>query len=235
MFAGNLKRRGFAAVNLKQFETVNAPDYIGHVYPTIVPKVDKQYVLRMLIKETHGEFKVPAELKWVNPIVSAAYNNQMRLGIKQPYCYLTVRHGIVESVTDDEWHVDGFSTNITHLPEQSYAWANLHPTEFVLKVTHIPTGFDPMKHNLQYLLQDSITTEELAYSFGVGAIMGFDPYVIHRRPNVASGTRRTFVRVSFTPILIADDCNTPNPLLPTQLFNREGVKDFRNKLIRYTN
>jgi hypothetical protein len=40
------------------------------------------------------------------------------------------------------------------------------------------------------------------------------------------------VRLSYTPIEIADSNNTPNPLLPTN-YTRDGVKDFRDTLVRY--
>lgn len=44
------------------------------------------------------------------------------------------------------------------------------------------------------------------------------------------------VRISFTPIEIQDKNNTPNPLMEGKdIYNRDGVKEFRNQLICFSN
>lgn len=223
--------RAFKAINLKQFSKRNVFDRVDKV--DIVCSLHRQYILRMCVKRLFDSYKIPKELKWLYPMLLRAESHQNWLGIHQPYCYITVRHGIVESETDDEWHVDGFSTNITHLPEQNYIWSNIFPTEYVIKPLNIPSDFSSRKHNIQWFIQDSMSTIDKVQTFEEETIYCLDPYIIHRRPKVPEGVRRTFVRISYTPIEIADDNNTPNPLLSIGKYNREGVKDFRNNLIRY--
>lgn len=156
------------------------------------------------------------------------------LKIIQPYCYVTVRSGLVESVTDDDWHTDGFSMNITHLPEQNYCWSNVYPTEFVEKGIVFPKDFSPFAHNIhQYIGDALIANPEPITVANPNTIYCFDPYVIHRRPQIPEGIQRTFVRVSYTPIEIIDGANTENPLLPRPKCERNAVKEFRDKLARY--
>jgi len=59
-----------------------------------------------------------------------------------------------------------------------------------------------------------------------------DPYMLHRRPPQTEGMVRTFVRISYVPILINDVNNTPNPLLPIEC-DADGVAN-RNRLIAYS-
>jgi len=145
-----------------------------------------------------------------------------------------VRSGLVESVSDDEWHTDGFSVNITHLPEQNYCWSNVYPTEFVKKSIEFPKDFSPFEHNIHEYIQDFLSLNPTAITIpDCNSVYCFDPYVIHRRPQIPQGIKRAFIRVSFTPIEIVDDNNTENPLLSVLKYGRDAVKSFRNGLKRY--
>lgn len=146
-----------------------------------------------------------------------------------PFVYVTVRHGEVTSTTDDEWHVDGFSMRKEHVPEQNYIFTDVFPTEYVDQSFPVPEDFDPMQHNLHWFLQDQVKTKNIKELPSKQWCL-IDPYVVHRRPKVCSGTQRTFIRVSFVPIEIESDLNTPNPLL---LCRRYEGSDIRNRLIRY--
>jgi hypothetical protein len=229
----SIKTRALHAINLQQFNAENSPELVD-VIPLAVPD-ERQYVLRMLIRKPFQDFKVPSELGWLMPLIWAANEYQKNVvQVIHPYCYLTVRSGLVESVTDDEWHTDGFSMGITHLPEQNYGWSNIHPTEFVNKAIKLPSDFSPFKHNLHQYIQDTLVKEPVPINVGYSnTLYCFDPYVIHRRPQVPAGVKRAFVRISFTPIEICDDGNTQNPLLPVMPYNRDAVKEYRNKLERY--
>jgi len=185
----------------------------------------------MLIKKPFTEFLIPDNLKWCEPAINYANAYQKINGIKQPFCYLTVRSGIVDSSKDDEWHADGFSMNITHIPEQNYIWADCFPTEVVYDKFKIPNDFNPFKHNIHLFFQDSIGEDSKIKVLKPNTLYCLDPYVVHRRPPISQGTQRTFVRVSFTPIEIDDKNNTINPLLPT-FYSRDGV-GYRNTLSRY--
>lgn len=192
---------------------------------------DSQYVLRMLIQSpTSDGLQIPPELQWLDDAIKIAADNQRRLYKNHPYVYVTVRSGVVQSTTDDEWHVDGFSLRVPHEPEQNYVWADCWPTEHLNQQFAIPVDFDPLRHNLHYYFQDhadETKVEELACEY----LHLIDPYIVHRRPRFLDGVRRTFFRISFVPIEIEDDGNTPNPLLPTRTYNRT---DIRRTLTRYT-
>jgi hypothetical protein len=226
----SIKERALKAINLEQFNQFNEPEILGEL--DLTPPSERQYVLRCLIKRPFSEIKLPHSLSWCEPMVNACFKKQQEMGITQPFCYITVRHGIVTTKTDDEWHVDGFSMTITHLPEQNYSWCSEDGTEFINKAIEIPKDFNPLLYNIHSFIQDSITPEDKIKSFKPKTIYCFDPYVIHRRPITASGKLRTFVRLSFTPIEINDINNTFNHSLVTN-YTRDGKKDFRNKLVRY--
>lgn len=228
----NLKKRAFKALNVKQYKKTNKPDYLGQFEHIKFPQ-ERQYILRCLIKEPFGEFEIPKELKWLLPIVDASNKHQEEeIGIKQPFCYITVRHGIVSSTTDDEWHVDGFSLNITHLPEQNYNFVTHSPTEYIEGALEMPDDFDGLKHNIQMYFQDNMTNKLKVKKVKPYGLYCLDPYIIHRRPPVVEDKIRTFVRISYTPIEIIDCNNTDNPMLPRD-HKRDGVSDYRDNLTRY--
>lgn len=229
----SIKERGLRAVNLEQFSKPNSHEFVGGIHLT--PPNKKQYILRMLVRTAFQDFQIPAELDWLRPLISVCENYQTNvLGIIQPFCYVTVRSGLVESVTDDEWHTDGFSLNVTHLPEQNYCWSDVYPTEFVRKAIPFPKDFSARKHNVHQYIQDALQAEPAPIEVAKpNSVYCFDPYVIHRRPQVPEGIQRTFVRVSFIPIEIVDCNNTPNPRLPRPVSDRDAVKTIRNQLQRY--
>lgn len=175
-----------------------------------------------------GEYVIPKELEWVRPLIELCDSNQKLIGIRQPFVYITIRSGLVESVTDDLWHVDGFSQNITHLPEQNYIWSNNYPTEYVTKLFDFPIDFNGLKHNIHLFFQDNIDDKDILL-MNKNTIYCLDPYVIHRRSPISNNKNRCFIRLSYTPIEIEDINNTINPLLFTN-YKRDGVKDIRNKL-----
>ena len=112
-----LKDRAFQVLNLKQYSEVNGVDDCGDLELDL-PK-ERQYILRMLIKRMFGEYQLPKEVEWVRPLLEITDKNQKEME-SDNLVYLTIRNGIVNTQTDDEWHVDGFSQTITHLPEQNY-------------------------------------------------------------------------------------------------------------------
>ncbi len=222
--------RNLKALNVNQYSKENKPLFVGEL-DLILPE-ERQYVLRCLIKRPFEELALPKELEWTKPLIDLAVNNQKKLGISQPFCYLTIRHGIVDTVTDDEWHVDGFSMGITHLPEQNYLWASHTPTEYVIKKLTFPEDFNPINHNIHNYIQDTMSCDDKIETLSAKTVYCFDPYFIHRRPKQTLDSHRTFIRVSFTPIEINDINNTFNPWLPTH-YKRDAVKEFRNKLQHY--
>jgi hypothetical protein len=198
-----------------------------------IPK-EPQYILRMMVysPETDGELVIPPELEWMREeLKTIRILRNYFLRNEQPYIYVTVRHGEVTSVTDDEWHVDGFSMRVPHVPEQNYIWTNnKYTTQLLNQKFKLPDDFDPMKHNIHTFFQSRAKESnivECRYKY----LYLIDPYVVHRRPKIPDGTKRTFIRISFVPIEIEDDTCTPNPLLPRKVYGRQ---DIRKKLVPYT-
>lgn len=230
-----IKERATTMLNLNQYYRINQPDKVSKNEILELPDEDF-YILRMLISKPFDGFKIPDELLWVEPLVIRAYLHQTNVvGIKHPFCYLTIRKGKVKSVTDDEWHVDGFSLTYSHLPEQNYIWCDSNPTEYVSSYPiDIPKDFDPNKHNLHKFIQKEL--KELntipIKQMDAETLYCLDPYIIHRRPPITKETDRTFIRISFTPIEIGDVNNTINRLIPTN-YTRDGVKEMRDKLEEY--
>lgn len=219
-----------SALNLKQFNQLNEPLDVGSLSLSI-PE-DRQYILRMVIKRPFEELAVPEDLLWTKPLVDLAFINQEKMDIRHPFCYLTIRNGVVTSKTDDVWHVDGFSLQFSHLPEQNYIWASHTPTEYVTKKIDFPSDFDAFKHNIHHYFDDVITEQDEIKTIKPKTVYCMDPYIIHRRPNCEQNVERTFIRVTFSPIEIADKNNTVNPLMETN-YTRDGIGDFRKNLIRY--
>lgn len=216
-------------LSLSTFAHVNGPEEVGTFIPAC--PLDNQQVLRMIVRLPHEGLQLPPEVEWTRPLFDITDAGQRAIGIAHPFCYLTIRHGPVQSVTDDEWHVDGFSTKISHLPEQNYIVADSYPTEYVERAFHFPNGFDPLAHNVHRFFQSVISQGDIRQC-KVNKVYCLDPYVPHRRVSIPADKIRTFLRVSYTPVEIMDDANTPNPLIPMRRYNRDGVA-IRNKLAAY--
>lgn len=226
----SIKNRAKQILSLEHFQQGNPPEMIAPL--DLTPPDFRQYILRMLVKQPHHELRLPSELEWLRKMIKVAqFNQEQAIGIRQPYLYITVRHGLVTSETDDLWHVDGFSTKITHLPEQNYVWVDHTPTECAEVPMTFPSDFDPMIHNVHLFIQRRVSEPTMVLERKTVYCM--DPYVIHRRPKLKANVMRTFVRLSYTPIMIPDDNHTQNPLLPMPIFGFDGIKDFRNHLLDY--
>ena len=193
--------------------------------------LEPQMILRMLVKSPgSGGFRIPSELGWLGNLILGLNEIQRTLaGKDHPFVYVTVRHGPVISETDDEWHVDGFSMRIPHVPEQNYIWMSHTGTEVLEGPFNLPEDFDGMRHNLHHYFQDHC--KGTVNTLEPRTVHGIDPYVVHRRPVLPPTISRTFIRISFVPIEIEDDTCMINPLIPrTKPYNRE---DIRRSLTRY--
>jgi len=217
-------------------QLVSVLEFENNVEPIELSKIliecphDTQYVLRMCVSADGNNLNIPPELKWLQPLVIEALMHQLNaVQVEKQFCYITVRHGKVKSVTDNEWHVDGFSTKVPHVPEQNYIWTNSIPTEYTNVSVKFPDDFDPLVHNVNFFLQEHITEEVKQCKPNV--MYCLDPYILHRRPSESTAKVRTFVRISFVPIMINDINNTQNPLLP-QEYTSDGIS-FRNTLKKY--
>jgi hypothetical protein len=217
------------AIDLQEFgRRTSPPEMVGCLH--LSPPQSEQQVLRMLIRRPFDGLRLPHWLQWVLPLVGMAEARQASIA-RHPFLYLTIRSGVVSSQGDDQWHVDGFSLQYHHLPEQNYIWSDSCGTEWYNGPVEIPEDFDPLRHNLHSYLQERIDPALICRVLAGHAYV-LDPYVIHRRPPETAGSQRCFVRLSYTPIEIADANNSLNPLLPTN-YARDGVKEFRDRLVPY--
>lgn len=224
-----LADRAKRLVNLDDFS--DAGDPIRLVPLDLECPKARQYILRMPVRVDGGAHHVPEELAWLDGMLAEARSWQRYVvGVDHPFCYVTVRHGIVDSQTDDEWHVDGFSMKVAHVPEQNYTWCSTTPTEYVPLKVVIPTDFDPLRHNINRYLERFVDEAKVRTCLA-RTVYCMDPYLLHRRPKGTAGAMRTFVRISFVPIEINDIHNTQNPLLPRH-YTADGVA-YRNQLTDY--
>jgi hypothetical protein len=225
-----ISERARQILSIDSFNEENDIDCVGN-YKLECP-FERQYILRMIVRHAHSDWMIPDRLQWLKPLIMMAEEYQKEvIKIKHLCCYVTVQHGLVTSTSDDKWHTDGFSTKISHLPEQNYIVSNCIPTEYVRKAIKFPLDFDPLKHNVHKYLASQINDDDVKTLFS-NKVYCMDPYNIHRRSFVPNNVVRTFARVSFTPIEVMDDNNTPNPLLQMPNYNRDGVQ-IRNRLIDY--
>lgn len=209
-------------LDLKYFKQRNYPISIRkfEVYP---PKKSIN-ILRMCIKHPQFGFKFPSEYYWMYPLfINTCWIQTNYIKRNHPYIYLTIRHGIVNTTTDDVWHVDGFSMRYKHYPEQNYIWSDCYPTEFLIQEFDIENQFDPLKHNIYWYIQDR-AKEFNIISANPKELSLIDPYVIHRRPKESFNIQRTFIRISFVPIEIEDDKNTQNPHFPQKIYNNRDIR-----------
>ncbi len=224
----NIFQRSDSLLSLSNFKKADQT-VLSFAHDMVVP--DEQYILRMMVKspDTDG-FVIPDELDWAHDTLIYLNDLQKKMFVSHPYVYITVRSGEVKSVTDDEWHVDGFSMRVPHLPEQNYIWSNCYPTEVLNQQFIVPQDFDPLKHNLHTYFQNKADSSKIQL-LKEGNLCIIDPYVVHRRPQVPVGIKRSFVRISFIPVEIEVDSCTPNPLLTKKFYNR---KDIRESLVAYS-
>lgn len=221
-----IQERAFHILNLADYRHTGGPLDLGEV--DLTPPGERQYILRMAIRAHGSDITIPSELDWIRPMFDRAIASQTQMGIDHPFIYVTIRHGTVNSTSDDEWHVDGFSTKTPHVPEQNYLWCSDDAFEYSELNVAFPDDFDPRRHNIHRYLAQHVTEVSKAKS---RTLYCMDPYVIHRRPSSTTGTYRTFVRISFVPIQINDVNNTPNPHLDI-VSDFDGVA-FRNQLEIY--
>jgi hypothetical protein len=217
-------------LNLSDYKRVSSPIEIAHRRYAIPH--ERQYVLRMMVRspESNG-FQIPPELEWIKGTILELDAIQRDNGLQNQFVYVTIRHGEVTTKTDDIWHVDGFSMRVPHFPEQNYLWTDHTPTEYAEQEFDLPESFDPIKHHLHWYFDERVRPENIRQC-KEEMIYLFDPYFVHRRPNSASGTTRTFWRISFIPIEIEDGRCQQNPLMLSKLYSGD---DIRTRLSRWTN
>jgi hypothetical protein len=225
---------------LSDYHKLDSPVLVPELPGTPLPKVPKLYILRMLVRPKYGEWFIPKELKFLKRIMYALSDYDKDLGIEDSWCYVTVRHGPIESETDDSFHFDGSSFRTDLIPERNYVYTNHSPTEYKVGQLSFPPDFDPLKHNL-FTFAERQLANEVTRAVESNEWYLLSPFVLHRRPpksfldRLVPVVSRTFYRICFTDIEARDINNTPNPMLPTDAYGRDPVRTFRDRLASYFN
>ena len=218
---------------IQDYNQLDAPELVSVVNKPDIANHEELMVLRMLVRPKYGKFIIPESLKFLEEtILELSAIDVLRTGIEESWCYVTIRHGEVKSETDDEWHFDGSSFRTDIIPERNYIWVDNNPTEYKEGNLSIPEDFDPINHNLFTFAEHQLKDNEIK-TCEVDKWYLLSPFCLHRRPDIADGTKRTFYRICFTDIEGRDINNTPNPLLHTEFYGRNPVQSFRNKLKDY--
>jgi len=228
----SIKDRALRALNTEQYAYLNKLEEVCFLNNVECPYAF-QYILRMLVRIAHGEFQLPTQLLWLKTVIDITNTHQKMMKLNHNFVYVTVRKGLNQGSNNNGWHVDGFSKTTTHLPEQNYIFSDTYPTEYIEKAIYIPRNFDAMKHNLHLFLQDNIKPMDEIKIMKMNTLYCLDPYIIHRKPEIPTGIDRLFVRITYSSVEILDNNNSPNAYLLRSFPNRDGIKDFRNKLTKY--
>jgi hypothetical protein len=228
----NTQRNYKKLKTMSDFRTLDAPLPVTASQPENPPS-GTQMVLRMLVKPKYGAWAIPPELAWLSPIIHELAEVDRKLtGIVESWCYVTVRHGIPCTKTDDEWHFDGASFRVEIIPERNYVWVNHTATEYKTGSLEIPDDFDPCVHDLFSFASAQLAEAEVKTT-PCKAWSLLNPFCLHRRSPNTPDESRTFIRIAFTDVEGRDVNNTANPLLPTPAYGRDPVRSFRNKLKKY--
>jgi hypothetical protein len=215
---------------LDDWATLDAPVELESDEIPNVP--DDQMILRMLLRPKYGEFHIPENLSWMRDrIHGLARMDRAITGISNSWCYITVRSGMPFPTTD-EWHFDGGSLRVELIPERNYIWCSKFGVQYKLGSVEYPDDFDPVKHNL-FTYASKQVEEEPVHTAKEKTWYLLSPFCLHRRDPASNGHHRTFIRVSFIDIEVRDVRCTPNPLFPTEAYNRDPVASFRDRLVDY--
>lgn len=218
--------------NLEDFTTLSKPRQIHGILQPDVPMYE-QMVLRMLVCPKYGNFAIPDELAWLRQQIANLYETDYNLtGIKDKWCYVTVRNGQAGTYGDTEWHFDGASLRTDTIPERNYIWVSNNPFRFLQGTIKWPKDFDPTHHNMFEYAKRSVNVSN-AFITEKKKWYLVDPFCLHAKPIMDPSIQRTFIRITFTDIEIRDINNSQNPLLRTDAYGRDPVNTFRNKLQIY--
>lgn len=218
---------------LSDFHVLDAPREVNVLPPSACPYA-KQMILRMLVKPKYADqWFIPTELTWLEPTIKFMETLDRNItGIKDKWCYITIRHGLLSTTTDDEWHFDGASFRTSLIPERNYVWVSHTPFQYKLGYLSFPPDFDPLRHNLFTYAERQTATEPIRTTEAKRWYL-VSPFCLHRRNPHTAAEVRTFIRIAFADIEGRDVNNTENSLLPTPAWGRDPVRDFRNQLKDY--
>ena len=193
-------------------------------------------VCRMMIMEEGSTFiHLPVELLPLEDFISdqITYQRQYYPKNANSFVYITIRttEGDCYYQNSQTWHIDGFqgARLNRHVPEQDVIWSNIIPTEFLVQPFFLD-GLNPAKHDINEYFQKNANPGAV-YSGVENGVYMMTPYNVHRVANGDYTKKRVFIRLTFSPVIIADPTNTPNPDLEGYKFKPRN--DVRNRLWEY--
>jgi len=217
---------------LDDFCELDVPEPISSTFFDPTPPCDEQYILRLLLRPKYGSWVIPKDLFWLKGFLTYLTDLDAKdTGIVKSWCYLTIRHGPIQTYADTEWHFDGASFRTSVIPERNYVWMDKSPFQYKLGNLSFPEDFDPTRHCM-FSFAESALSDSPILEAKERLWYRLTPFCFHRR-NPQAESPRTFIRISFMDIEIRDENNTPNPLLATPAWGRYPALNFRSKLEVY--
>jgi len=194
-------------------------------------------VLRLPIKNQGKTYFIPQELTSLLPLLEriANYESSINPDVDKYFCHITYDHSNVPAGQCHRFpgfHGDGFQgTKLTPklFPEHSYIVVTNPGTEVCLQPFFLK-HLDEAKHN-EFLEMDQQAREENIYSLLSDHLYLFDPYIVHRTPQLKMDTERYFLRVTYTSSELEHPKNTINPMMKP--YSYEDRVEVRETLSQY--
>jgi len=204
--------------NLDFLKYPRVPIDIGEYKPTSFPN---ERVNHYLIKSNdsknyfYGDIDYE-EIKRLGDITSSAASN-LKIGLKDRYCYLTLDQGWVEpkqTLRTAGWHIDGMQGD--EVPTKSpgdltFVWSDCLPTTFATKQFNIE-GLNPSIHNVFNWLGKQIKKENILHTKPF-RVYAFNPYHVHSASEAQEKIYRRYVRLSYSYIPVTSIKMTVNPAM----------------------
>lgn len=219
------------------FETFDKENYL---YPRLpvdlgswadLSKISTPNVLRLPLKNKGTKYHIPVELADLRDLLEFVINYEKNINPyhEDVFCHITVDNSSVKAGEYHRFpgfHGDGFQgTKLTPkiMPEHSYIFVTSPPTELCLQPFFLQ-HLDDAKHNM-FLEMDRQAQPQNIYKSLPGHLYLFDPYVVHRTPEIDQDVQRLFIRITFTFTELEHPKNTVNPMLePYQYPDRIDIR-----------
>lgn len=218
--------------NKERYLYANPPIHIGPF--SVEANIN---VLRCPIKVAGTrKLVIPRELGSLLPFIKhcCIYEQTFNPNFEKLFAHITVDKQQAKARSTQRvpgFHVDGFQGSKfpeKHEIEHSYLWSSCFGTEFCVQpffINHIDESkylvFDEM--NFQANEDNIVTCLD-------GNVYLFDPYMVHRSPEVTRDCERLIVRITFEYSKLLDPNDTANPHFP---FKVPYKYDVRNRLAEY--
>ena len=188
-------------------------------------------VLRLPIKYPNSEYKIPKEIVSYQELIEkvSIYEMNINPNWNKTFCHITIDNSFVKANTHHRfpgWHGDGlqgakFKQKI--YPEHSYIITTAPATELCLQPFFIK-HLDDAKYNM-FTEFDKQAKQNNVYKTLPNHLYIFDPYIVHKTPEIKKDVDRTFVRITYTFSELEHPKNTVNKMFePYKYSDRIDIK-----------